>query len=279
MSITRKTLRIEIGDDLHEGYSGTVPTSMPSGGDYFVDAAHIDPSESEQRWVGAWVIFTSGANDGVERRITAYDPTSGKFTLARAVAGGETPTYELHSLMSAKDMNTAINRALARCPYETEVQITPVAGQLQYPLAAYTLITDEGQVRRVFWREGATSYKYSYTNIPFRVESVAGVLTLHIDPYAFGMGASAKIILTYKAPYASLDTDVATTLCPPSWVKAGAKLIMHDMLIQQGSAQDTSKLERRRTEAAAEFGYQSACYAPRMILRKQLGGCVEVYTP
>ena len=266
MTITRKALRQEIATDLGEGYAGTC-TSFPAAGDYFVDSYHLDSGDSEHRWEGAWVLFTNGALDGEERRVTEFNNAAGKFTLNRPAPAVYTPTYELHTLLSATDINTCINRALARCTYEGEQEITPVSGQLQYPLAAYVLITDPGQIRRVYWREGATANQYSFVSIPFKVFSAMGVITLHINPFSFGVGASAKIILTYKAPYVALNTDVVTTICPTEWVKSGACLQMYDTLVNKGTAQDSARFERKRNEYAARFSHLTRTYAPRRVVR------------
>lgn len=278
MTITRKALRQEIATDMQEGYAGTC-TSFPAAGDYFVDMYHLDSGDSEHRWEGAWALFTSGALDGTERRVTAFDNDAGKFTLNRPAPAVYTPTYELHTLLSATDINTCINRALARCTYEGQQEITPVSGQLQYPLAAYVLITDPGQIRRVYWREGATANKYSYVSIPFKVFSALGVITLHINPFSFGVGASAKIILTYKAPYGLMTTDAEYTICPVEWVKTGAMLQMMDMLIGKATAQDAARFERRRNEMAARFTHYTRVYAPRQIVRSGLENeDIQVYT-
>ena len=277
MTITRKALRVEIAADLGEGYAGTA-TTFPAAGDYFVDTYHLDSGDSEYRWEGAWVLFTSGALDGTERKVTAFDNDAGKFTLSRAAPATYTPSYELHTLMSATDMNTCINRALARCTYEKEQNITPVASQLQYSLAAYTAITDQGQIRRVYWREGNLALTYTFTSLPFRVFNNGGVLTLHINPYAFGVGSSAMIVLTYKGPYAALDTDVVTTICDTDWVKTGAVLQMYDTLINKGTAQDAARFERKRNEYAARFSHLTRAYAPRKIVRFGLeNDDIEIY--
>lgn len=265
MSITRMALRQEIGDDLDEGYAGTITSFLTTT--EFVDSNLIDSGESEHRWEGAWVIFTSGTLNGTERRVEAFDSGAGKITLGRAVTipspGG---TFELHTLMSPADMNTCMNRALARCTYEVEQGITPVAGQLQYDLKAYEGITDPGQLRRVYWREGNTANKYTYTSLPFKVFNNAGYLTLHLNPFSFSAGSSAMIIINYKAPYPAFVNDTDIRECPVEWAKAGACLQMYDMLLGRGTAQDASRLERRRNEYAARFSQLTRAYAPRKIV-------------
>ena len=57
MTNTLATIRQELGKDLNECHTGTMASASTTT---FIDVELIDEGESDARWVGAWVIVTSG---------------------------------------------------------------------------------------------------------------------------------------------------------------------------------------------------------------------------
>jgi hypothetical protein len=200
--------------------------------------------------------------------VVTFDQDAGKFTLSQPappIAG--LPTYELHAMLSPKDLNDCINRALGRCAYLAQQVITPLGTQRQYSLAAYTDIIDEGQIQHLFWREGSTVDDYSYVSIPFRVLRNGTTISLHVDIDAFSVGTSASMVLSYRAFYPELATDASTTNCPEEWARKGAIVEAYNLLINKGTAQDLTVYERRRAESASRFTQLTRAFSPRRVVR------------
>lgn len=72
-----------MGSDMET--DGTVTTASTT--------AFVDPglSGAEDFWVRAYIVFTSGTNDGVVRRVTAYDATTKQISWSEALAAAPVP--------------------------------------------------------------------------------------------------------------------------------------------------------------------------------------------
>ena len=263
MTNTLATIRQELGKDLNECHTGTMASPSTTT---FIDVELIDEGESDARWVGAWVIVTSGDQAGTVRRVKTYDQDTGLITLSRSWTSPGDATYEMHTLLSPADMQRAINAALAKCLYVTREDITVVASQRQYALTDYDWLTEPAQVRQVEARYGDTAGQYRYRPIDWwAVPSDEGVLTLDVEPQS----TATTLVLEAVRTYAALDEDDDATACPLEWVKAGAEMEVFEFLRRRDPAVDASRWNEQKAEAALRFFELSRRYQPRWIPRVQ----------
>ena len=119
---TRSSIRQAVSPRLGLYVSGT--TDATGGSTTTVVDTDSDVTNSyisAQKFVGSWVLLTSGTDSGLERQITTYVNT-GTLTVGRAWSGAtvaQSVTFEVHSILSATRINECIDRALRRMTYET----------------------------------------------------------------------------------------------------------------------------------------------------------------
>jgi len=164
-------LREAVGNDLAEFYEGTITAPAATT---FIDADLVDSAESDEQYVGAWVMVTESGSpaEGVVRRISAYDPATGQITISRAWAPAPAPgdEYELHTLLSPDDLEQCIAVGMGKCMYVDRWIVDAVADQREYILSppsigAYNWIEQAAAVRNVYWCPGAVHV--SDTSIAF----------------------------------------------------------------------------------------------------------------
>ena len=262
MSTSLMTLRQEIGLDLNECHVGTIASPTITS---FVDATLIDYGGSGNAKIeGAWVLVTSGTGAGALRRVLTYNDETGQVTLSRAWTSPVVASYELHTLLSPVDLKRAVNAGLTRCFYLDRQEITAVAAQREYSLAAYTWLTEDKQVCQVLWKQGDTANQRRYPPVLWwKVSSDAGLLTLHVDPANVVSGSAYVLVAIH--PYDELSTDAATTACPVEWAKAAAMVGVYRYLSRNDPAQDSERLKRWQAEATAVLFEKDRRYMPRPV--------------
>ncbi len=260
---SREALRQELGEDLSSMVQGTADSGSTTT---LVDADLIDSLEENEQLEGAWVWMqddTAGTTM-VERRVRTYDPASGTLTFSRPFTDARASgmSYEIHKRLKPSQINTVINRTLARLAYVVTEDITVVSGQRNYSLSALTAFTQAKQAMRVLWRHGDTADEYSYQPITWwEVMDRGGTFYLDVFPYTT-VGGSI-MVFQYWRTYDTLATDAATTECPAEWVKAGAMLRIYDRELQYGASIDHRRNTRLRAMAAAHFHSLSTRLTPR----------------
>lgn len=106
---------------------GMEATATADSGDttYLIDGAR---TEANGYWVDAYILFTSGLNNGQMRQVTAFDGATDKLTwvgaLPVAVALGDTYTVTFFHIQSKSNnsVNYVYARSLARTPRDAVVQ-------------------------------------------------------------------------------------------------------------------------------------------------------------
>lgn len=180
MATSLKSLRQGLGLDLAEC---TVATVSSGSATTITADALVDHDASSSRYDRAWLKVTSGNAAGSVRRIRetdkdeivkGFDPENGILQWSRELsdapsAGDE---FEIHQLLDPDRMDTLINRALQRCTYLEQENITVVSGRPEYSLAAYAWLTRTPQVQQVYWRYGER-VRLTDTSIAF-AETIAG---------------------------------------------------------------------------------------------------------
>lgn len=257
--MNRKDIRQRLGHYLNACHVGTVSTSSATS---FVDVALIDfRGEGNEKLEAAWV----KNNHGEVRRVRAYDDDSGQVTLGRAwtPASGE---YELHTLLSPDDLDTCINRTLARCYHRTEIELE-LTDERQYPLevSEYPWLGHPSQVQDVYFRQDQRLRPVRWWVVEDRLED--GEFVLHIRPV--GMDWGDAYILKCAKPYDQLEDDEDETTCPVDWVEAGAAAEAYRLLARHAPAQDASRYRALQTEAIGLFMRKGRKYSPRAKLRPQ----------
>jgi len=275
MSTTLEQLRQEIGAELDEIIVGF--TTADGTLSVMYDRTLIDPLETEEALVGAWVwmldLFSSD-----ERRISEYDPSTGKVTFSRAWSaarvGGK--DYEIHKLIRPWDLLRIILKVVDSLTYWYQQPITVVSGQRNYDLSAYTWLTEPRQVEDVFWRTGDTVNRYGYIPLDwFEVVSRDGKLYLDVPPYSATSGDTMYLKAWRSYSSAVLILDSSTTDAPKEWIKSGALLRCYEHLMRHGPAQDTERWKRQMVAEALRFRELCKRYTPRPRTRVQLPGGVR----
>ena len=262
MSVSLKTLRQDIGQDLGACIVGTVDSGTTTS---ITDAELLDADESESKFVRNWLTVHIAAGSETRRvRVTdGYAPDTGTLAWGRAMSG--TPAageqYEIHTLMHPDDLDRLINEGLKRCFYIDEEEITVVSGQREYDLSAITWLTRKKQIIKVLWVQGTDANEQRHLPMWFWIEEDAGALTLHVQPYTPATGQTMLLIGTRA--YSTLATDASTTDCPEDWARAAAILEVYQWLIRNGPAQDVERYRVARDEAADVFSGKCRRYAPR----------------
>lgn len=269
MSTTRTALRQAIGYELSEMHAGTVTSATTTT---LTDSALVDADESASRWDRAWLYVTSGAQVGVVRRVSVsgFAPTTGALTLSRAwTAPAPGDTYELHQMLAPEDLHRLIDIGLQRCTYLAEQAITPVSGNRNYDLSAYTWLTEPSQVQAIVWRQGTVANQYRY--LPdswWEVRRDGATLTLDIEPYS--VAASDQMYLRCIRPYAALTSDTDSTACPLEWAKAAAIVSIYEWISRNDPGQDATRYQKWAGIAAAKLVDLTRKHAPRPRVRVML---------
>lgn len=254
INTSRATLRQALGLKFAgEMYvSGTVLASPASTTTTFALAELVDSGADVKKYVDRWVYLPAS---GQERRITAYNPTNGQVTVQRPLSGAPTAgtAVEVHR-WSPTIMHDAINRALYRCKYRDTLQITPVSGQTQYSLAAFTYPENPKDILGVWLYDPPAVGQGIPRDIPwYRVQDVGGTLYLYINPPSV-LYSGSEIRVEIQRPYVSLTLDASTTNAPAEWVLAGAEVEMYNTLIERtGPGRERDRLVSDRALADRRF--------------------------
>jgi hypothetical protein len=244
----------------------------------------IDPDESPDRYKGNWFYWCDtggltpqvGVEDplGIIRRVIDYDPLTGvltfnyPITISGLILGTD---FELHSLISPRDLNDCINQALLRCTYLYEAEITPVLGQRTYHLPSDPGTTDivylrqETQIVDVLIRTGDTATGTLRPMRPFRTRQFSQQgIWLDVPSDAAGVSPSDSVfVVRMILPHEPVDSDLDDMNVIAEWVEAGARMLAYKFLAETGPAEDTTRYKNRQLEAAQVFGQYIAAYAPR----------------
>lgn len=209
-------------------------------------------------WVRAWVVFTSGDNDGVARQVTAYDNSIDKVTLSPALStaptAGDTYTitfYYVDGLTSdavnyifAGKGTDTIDRGIA--VFTAATSATPGAGQILVSAATLdssgvcTLVDDEttGVARDLFPGVGGYTTLSGSGSIELDADEVVdidiahdqllyvGDLQVALDD-AYTLTGTLSVVAHYGSSAFTIritNTSESTDTFSYTWSRSGRKL-------------------------------------------------------
>lgn len=148
MSVTASTALQEISKRAQEFLMGT--TNANASLTTFIDTNNL--THADDYWDEASVYFSSGSNNGLERRVSGFAAATGKATMYSAVTASVPSgvTYELARRFNRTDVFTALNRSLnvAAPDFREKVRAvaTAVADTLQYAFPTSPDLSNKGLV-------------------------------------------------------------------------------------------------------------------------------------
>lgn len=246
-SITLLSARAEIARRSSEFVSGTATGGSTTT---LIDVNNLQYVDSY--WNEQTVLFTSGANNGLQRKINAYTSATSQATLyssvTSAVASGD--TYQLYRRFSPADikgaLNAAINNAWPSFYEKTIYYITPIQDQLQYAFPSGLGLGTQGLVKIEYQAHNLptqTTWPYQQlgTDMYDVLESWSGTQNVKTLQLKFVASPTRLLRLTYGSPLrqVSADADVISLGDPEAeWLYAK-------------SIEELWRLEASRSEAAA----------------------------
>lgn len=264
---TRKQVRQEAA----ARFDGRFLVSTATGGttSTVVDTARLQNSGgSTSKYVGGWVLPTSGNGAGVTKPISAYAPTTGTITNGGTVWGGviaAADEYELHMLLDPRDWNDVINRGLRKCVKLRLDQLTLVSLQLQYTLSSLTTLDSPKHVTRVLMRDGDTANRYTWRELePSRwwISDDDDSLVLNLRS-AIEPQSNLAMFIEYVGAYDAISTDAATTTCPLDYAVAAAIVAAWERFGKQIDERSVPSLQSR-TDASKALLEQHLIWAPKI---------------
>lgn len=259
---TLTALRQELGYSLGEitvgvqqqAFSPNVPLVS-----IITDTSLIDPLTDESRYRGAWAYQIGNR---AERRIIAFNPDEGKFTLARPWDRVPAGHYEIHQLLPATQLNRLINQALTSIEYTDSLDLPVVSGAIEYDLGAYNYLIEPSQIYAVEFGQANSGDEITYFPLVRWHLSVGDALTLHIEPYGEGPGNVLR--LKFLRTYDALNTESATTTCPTAWALAVTRPLVFERLMRTAPAEDAQRYEREWARESANQARMAPRYLPRV---------------
>lgn len=274
MSATLATIRQEVSKRADEFVSGTA-----TGGSTTTLADTAKLQNPDSYWNEAEVLFTSGTNDGVARRVSAFVSSTSTLTvygaaLAAAVAAGH--TYDLRRRFPVSDVDIAINRAINvagpdfREKVRVDVTLTADTYTYAVPISANPVLSDRGLVRVEY---GDTSVNSTRPLAPLP----AGLYEIIEDYDAASTNALVKTVALKFNPYTGYTLRLIFE-GPLANLSAAADILHLDLpqleFIYTQAVAELWRIEagrttgQTRTESLQELA-RSEAYADR--LRRSLG--------
>jgi hypothetical protein len=234
MSIPLSTARQELAKRTSEFIMGTATDGSATT---LVDVNNL--SYVDSYWNEAIVLFTSGTNSGLTRKISTFTSSSKQATLyspaTAAIVAGD--TYELYRRFSPNDHKTALNAAINKSwPYFYEKVVaiaTATHDTLRYTFPTGPEMGDKGFISvelQAFQEANQTSWPYyvlpqdKYTiteDYSTTAEYSVKTLQLHFNP-----DTNRVIRLVFGAPLTPVSGDndrIRIGLPEIEWLYAQAK--------------------------------------------------------
>lgn len=259
LATTRKEVRRRIGRRLSDV---TQLTATANGSTTtFVDTTKLATSIENAK--GREVVFTSGTNAGLVRRVTDANMTTGTLTFAAVTASTVAgDTAELYNFRlkgwTVDEYNDAINDAIdtAWPLFATKVSVNAAAtfdadsGEIDIPSGIDQVESVEYQDSSGIWHEitqAASRYDAGW--------SVAhDGTTLHVRGRRWLNGVSGLTVrLNGYARSGRLDSDTATTDIPPEWLEyAACEILCLSARERDANNYNLALLFREKAEKARE---------------------------
>jgi hypothetical protein len=233
-SVIRSTARQELAKRAAEFIQGTATGGSTTTVIDVNNLLYVDAYWNEQ-----YILFTSGANNGLTRKVSAFTSASSQVTLysaVTAVASGD--TYELYRRFSPTDHNTALNAAINKSwpafyQHRSTAVATATQDTLQYGFPTGPDLGDKGLIGIEYQRWTLASQ----STFPFQMLSAqdyevredysttanASLKTLQLR---FNPDTNRLIRFVFGSPIQQVATDAARiTLGDPEleWLYAQSK--------------------------------------------------------
>lgn len=264
--VNRKTLRRALGvQRLRECTLGTTQLAVSLNQNAQVMDPYLADTEGSGQGSFQRAYLRVGSAD---YRVGSYNFQSGSLwtgQLIRAANIASGADFEVHSRLSAAELDLCIDQTLLELRIEQEVAIPSVEGATAYGLAAvaspHTLV-DYGNVY-AFADPTSTVNRQRVDVIQAVSVTTATGAEMRI-PYP-GLGASMQLVVDGFLQMTLMADDAATVNLPDrDWLLWGAAARAYDMLIQKSPGSDVSLYKERRAEAARAFSRKSQTWQPSM---------------
>jgi len=273
-NVTLLTARSEIAKRATEFVMGTATGGSTTT---LIDVNNLQYVDSY--WNEQTVLFTSGANNGLQRKISAYTSATSQATLYSALTGAVVSgvTYELYRRFSPVDikgaLNAAINNAWPSFYEKTVFSITPTQDTLTYAFPSGVDLGTQG-IQRVEYQahtlptQTTWPYQELSTDMYDVTERWTGTQSQKTLQLKFNPESNRLLRLTYGSPLrpVSADGDIISLGDPDvEWLYAKA--------IEQLWRMEASRSESVARKDALEE--RSAWAAKATELERKLGNPVD----
>lgn len=219
------------------------------------DANRQEPQGDWER-VDSYMKFTSGANLGVERRVTGF--SSGiSLTIAPALSAsvGSGTTYQLFKTFPDSDVGLAVNEALRDSFPDRIIESFASAGEVpsaysfSVPSAASNALADIVRIDRAV---ASTAFDYMplFDGADYRIDPSVGSGATQTYVSAQVGVSGAVVRFHYRRPGAEMVADTDTTDEPVSLILAGARKWL---ALAEGDTQATERFGREFENAKSDY--------------------------
>tara|TARA_R100001129_G_scaffold178974_1_gene155351 strand:- start:1959 stop:3224 length:1266 start_codon:yes stop_codon:yes gene_type:complete len=206
---TREDLRKAIGRNL-----GKMVTGTTSGSGSTTTALDTKLFGGDDEYIGSYIRFTSGDNDGSVRRITDYTASTGTITFAAvsATVAGST-TYELwKDQFDPQVVDEFINHSIWEITgryFDPEENVDLHTDRIN---ARFEIPSEIAMIQDVYYRNKFTSKELHNCNTAFD-ESVDSDFTITVNTEDYKKGsASNKIVIAAGASAGDTASDTITSV-------------------------------------------------------------------
>ena len=243
MATTLTTTRAEIRSRLAMLFGDRFPLTATGGSTTtFIDTQHL--TSLMERPDERQLVFLSGLNEGLVRRVTDANLSTGTLTVAtlpNAVIAGD--TAELYNFRAKggtyAEYNDAIRMAQdaawpahrVRVVLDIAALFDDTTGEIEIPVEIVEIETLEYQDTDALWQtvpRAASAFATGWS-----VEPVNGVLTVRDQAWTGPMDGVGTRLRGW-ARETPMDDDNDTTTIHPDWLVWQAKRYMHDIKVNQG---------------------------------------------
>ena len=206
---TREDLRKAIGRNL-----GKMVTGTTSGSGSTTTALDTKLFGGDDEYIGSYIRFTSGDNDGSVRRITDYTASTGTITFAAvsATVAGST-TYELwKDQFDPQVVDEFINHSIWEITgryFDPEENVDLHTDRIN---ARFEIPSEIAMIQDVYYRNKFTSKELHNCNTAFD-ESVDSDFTITVNTEDYKKGAASnKIVIAASASAGDTASDTITSV-------------------------------------------------------------------
>lgn len=270
MSVTLNTARSEVSKRAQEFLSGTATGGTTTT---LIDTNNL--TYADDYWAEATVLATSGTNNGLQRRVSAFTGSTSTLTLYSSMTASVPSgmTYELYRRFTPGDIDTAVNRAInvAAPDFREKVRAvaTATADTLQYAFPTGPDLYDKGLLHIEYQHyTDAAKADWPYVRLASDlyevIEDFNGTNNIRTLQLKFNPTTNRLIRFVYDGPLGNVSTGtdrIHLDLPELEWLYTQSTCELWRMEVSR-----TSDANRR---AALEELARHEAYADR--LRRQLG--------